>query len=226
MKKVATFISILLMLLHYGCNKMDSTYEEFLKTGPIIYAQRLDSVKVYPGRNRVLITWLPIRDPRVSKLKIVWAGQTAPKELAITSVKDTSALVDGLPEGNYVFEFYTADDSGHSSIKTEALGITYDTLYERGLTLRGVSTMNRNGAVANISFRSVLGVEAYHHQEVTYTSATNGQLKTVEVSGGQSDLSINDFSGTSFMHRSVYKPQPLSPDFFYSPSMQVALISK
>ncbi|HTG55374.1 MAG TPA: DUF4998 domain-containing protein, partial [Niabella sp.] len=127
MKKVAMIISILVTLIHYGCNKMDSTYKDFLKDGPVIYAQKLDSVKVYPGRNRVLITWLPIRDPRVSKLRISWMGQAASKELAITSARDTSALIEGLPEGNYVFDFYTADDAGNSSIKTEALGITYDT---------------------------------------------------------------------------------------------------
>lgn len=210
-----------MVIAYWGCNKMDSTYKEFLKDGPIIYSQKVDSVKVYSGRTRVLITWLPIRDPRVSKLNISWGGNIE-KEIPITSVRDTSVLIEGLVEGNYVFNFYTSDDVGNRSVKTEALGTSYDTLYEKGLTLRDINTLTRAGSSVSISYRSITGVEAYAGQEITYLSS-GGQTKKFILAANESNVTISDFSGSSLTHRSIYKPQSLSPDIFYSVSRMVTV---
>jgi len=70
MKKLLIPVLCLSGFLAITCDKMDSTYRDFLQDGPIIYSQRVDSVHVYSGRNRVLVTWDPIKDPRVSKVKI------------------------------------------------------------------------------------------------------------------------------------------------------------
>lgn len=223
MKKIIMILPVFMVIAYWGCNKMDSTYKEFLKDGPIIYSQKVDSVKVYSGRTRVLITWLPIRDPRVSKLNISWGGNTETKEIPITSVRDTSVLIEGLVEGNYVFNFYTSDDVGNRSVKTEALGTSYDTLYEKGLTLRNINTLTRAGSSVSISYRSITGVEAYAGQEITYQSSSGGQTKKLILAANESDVTISDFSGSSLTHRSIYKPQSLSPDVFYSVSGMVVV---
>lgn len=223
MKKNRMLIPVFMVIAYWGCTKMDSTYKEFLADGPIIYSQKVDSVKVYPGRNRVLITWKPIRDPRVSKINISWGGSSESKEIPVTSVRDTSLLLEGLAEGNYIFNFYTSDELGNRSVKTEALGTTYDTLYERGLTLRDITSLSRTGTTLSLSFKSMTGVEAYSGQEVTYRSSADGQNRKVIFNPNQSEVSISDFSGNSLTHRSVYKPQILSPDSFYSVSRTVSV---
>ncbi len=221
MKKVLLFFPVLLVLIHLACNKMDSTYVDFLKDGPITYSQKVDSARVFSGRKRVLITWAAIRDPRVSKIKIFWDSRAQSKEIPVTSVIDTSVLIDGLTEGNIFFEFYTYDEAGNSSVRTEAAGAVYDTLYDRGLILRDASSVTRSGASVEVSFKSMLGVDAYYSQEITYTSSVSNQSKTIMIPASQSSVTLADFSGSGFTHRSVYLPQLLSPDRFYSPSAYV-----
>jgi len=216
MKKLLIPVLCLSGFLAITCDKMDSTYRDFLQDGPIVYSQRVDSVHVYSGRNRVLVTWDPIKDPRVSKVKIFWSTGKQSVEVPITSSEDTFTYIEGLEEGNYVFDFYTYDDEGNHSVKTEALGMVYDIVYEKGLILRDVRSIGLTGTVLTLGFKSMVGVAGYESQEVVYTSSIDGQEKTIVFPAGESALVIEDFSGQTFTHRSIYRPQPLSPDLFYS----------
>lgn len=225
MKNLVVFILILFAIAETSCNKMDSTYRDFLKDGPITYSGKVDSVKIYSGRNRVLITWQPISDPRVTTMKIFWDTQNQSVELPISSSSDSFTYIEGLTEGNYVFDFYTYDDEGNQSVKTEALGAVYDTEYEQRLILRDVTNITVAGTILTLRFKSMQGIDTYDSQEVIYTSSLDGQEKTVTLSGEESELTIDDFSGDGFTHRSAYKPQELSPDLFYSSFRYVDIYS-
>jgi len=225
MKKISVLAFVIWLIIQPGCSKMDATYKQFLDDGPITYSQRVDSVKVYSGRNRVLVTWRPVSDPRVTKVNIFWSGDSQHKEVPISSVSDTSVIIDQLTEGNYVFDFYTYDDNGNHSVKVEALGAVYDTLFEKRLTLRGVNSIESNDHLLEIKFKSMLGVSGYINEEIVYTSALDGLQKNISLAGTDSLISISDFSGEGFTHRSVYKPQSLSPDLFYSASQYVVAAS-
>lgn len=211
-------LGMVFALVAVSCNKMDSTYSQYLEDGNINYTQRVDSVMAYSGRNRVLLTWDPINDPRVSKVKISWSPEIPAVEVPITSPDDTLSYIEGLTEGNYTFNLQTYGQEGNHSVKTEVVGFVYDKVYESGLILRSVSSMSVVGTTLTLSFRSIEGVSGYHAQEVVYTSAVDGQEKTATLEGTESELTITDFSGETFTHRSVYLPQTLSPDFFYSPT--------
>jgi len=218
MKKNIVLALVLSVLVTISCNKMDSTYSQYLEDGNINYTQRVDSVMAYSGRNRVLLTWDPINDPRVNMVKISWSPEIPAVEVPITSPDDTLSYIEGLTEGNYTFNLQSYGQEGNHSVKTEVVGFVYDKVYESGLILRSVSNMSVVGTTLNLTFRSIEGVSGYHAQEVVYTSAVDGQEKTATLEGAESELTITDFSGETFTHRSVYLPQTLSPDFFYSPT--------
>src|SRR5690606_39672587 len=105
MRVFSVFIFSLTALSQSSCNKMDSTYREFLGEGPITYTQKVDSLRAFAGRNRVLVAWSSILDPRVKKINITWLGGDKVLEVPVNSPADTVTIIDGLKEGNYVFNF-------------------------------------------------------------------------------------------------------------------------
>lgn len=225
MKRYCSVVLIFLTLIVLSCNKMDSTYREFLKDGPITYMQKADSVRAYAGRERVLLTWRPINDPRVTKVVISWSSGSGRQEVPISSEKDTLVLIEGLEEGNYVFDFRTYDEKNNQSVKTEVVGMAHGNVYESGLILRSVNHMALTGNALLIRFRPMEGVRGYDGEEVTYISSVDGQEKTIILEEDSFELTIADFAGEEFTHRSIYKPQVLSPDLFYSASENVNIFA-
>ena len=53
---------------------MDATYKEFIEEGPIVYIGKVDSLKAYAGRNRVMLEWQKLLDPRAKTAK--YSGKT------------------------------------------------------------------------------------------------------------------------------------------------------
>lgn len=200
----------------WSCDKMDRTYAEFLESGQIVYNAKLDSVKTYPGKNRVLVTWKPIADPRITKVKVFWSNDKESLEKPITSSNDTTLIIENLNEGNYTFNFFTYDDAGNKSMKVEVLGTAYGELYESGLIPRQIRNTSLNGEELTIQFGSSEQLNKYHNEEITYSSSLDQTEKTVYLSDNSSVLVIDDYSGDSFTHRSLYLPGELSPDIFYA----------
>lgn len=220
--KRKTYIHLLFVaciaILWSSCDKMDRTYSEFLKDGQITYNAKLDSVKTYPGRNRILITWEPISDPRVTKIKVFWANEQQSVEKPITSTQDTTLLIENLEEGNYTFNFYTFDDSGNHSKKVETLGLVYGENYEKGLTTLQVDNIKKASNNLTITFNSSEQLNKFIGQELSYISAIDEQEKTIFIPKDESVFNIEDYTGEMFQYKSVYKPSELSPDSFYTPT--------
>lgn len=214
--KLVTAILLIFVVSISSCDKMDKTYAEFLESGPVIYNAKLDSVRIYPGRNRVLVTWHPISDPRVTNVKVFWSDNRDSLVVPISSRQDTTLFIEGLDEGNYTFNFYTYDHAGNQSMKVEVLGKAFGDAYESRLSLRNISSISLGGTGATVKLRSMEGVEGYLYEEITYTSSTDQELKTIQVTGDITEVVIPDYSGEEFTHRSVYLPNEFSPDLFHS----------
>lgn len=214
-KLIKAVIFILLGIMG-SCDKMDKTYAEFLESGPIIYNAKLDSVKTYPGRNRILVTWHPITDPRITKVKVFWSDDKESLEMPVTSGQDTTLLIEGLSEGNYTLNFYTYDNAGNHSMKVEVLGKALGEAYEQRLSLRNINSIGLENSVATIKLRPMEGVEEYLHEEITYTSSIDQEEKIITLPGDIPEVVIADYAGEELTHRSVYRPSELSPDLFYS----------
>ena len=103
-----------------SCDGMDATYKEFIEEGPIVYIGKVDSLKAYAGRNRAMLEWQKLLDPRAKTAKIFWENRTRSTELQLTDKAGlTQVIVKDLAEGSYVFEVCTYDTHGNSSIMSE-----------------------------------------------------------------------------------------------------------
>ena len=111
-KLIFIFLSIGALI---SCDGMDATYKEFIEEGPIVYIGKVDSLKAYAGRNRVMLEWQKLLDPRAKTAKIFWENRTKSTELQLTDKATlTQVVVEDLAEGSYVFEICTYDTYGNS----------------------------------------------------------------------------------------------------------------
>src|SRR5690606_13636198 len=99
------------MLCSLSCSKMDATYADFIKDGKIVYPGKADSVQVFPGKNRLSLTWL-LFDPNVTRTKIYWNNRVDSLDVLADSspgIDSMHVLFSDMEEGDYLFEYFTYD---------------------------------------------------------------------------------------------------------------------
>src|SRR5262245_42437183 len=102
----AAIVMAICCLVLAACSKMDDSYDDFISNGEIIYIALVDSVKAFPGNNRLNLSMLLISDPRVSKIKVFWetGGQADSTEKAIQRTAGVDTVRFAFPkmaEGTY-----------------------------------------------------------------------------------------------------------------------------
>src|SRR3546814_11759755 len=101
---------------------MDEILRDFYKDGEIIYPGKADSLKAYPGRYRLGLSWLILADPKATRAKIFWNNRQDSLEMDMvrTSHTDTvEVMFENLEEKAYTFEVFTFDNAGNQSVRSE-----------------------------------------------------------------------------------------------------------
>lgn len=208
-----------------GCDGMDATYKDFIKDGPVVYIGKVDSLKAYAGRNRVMLEWQKLLDPRAKTVEIFWENRSKSVKVKLSDLEEKEAkiqyMMNELDEGTYVFEICTYDDKGNSSIMSEVPGVVYGEAYEQLLFNTRVESAKLRKEVLTIQFASSQE-DTFIGSEITYTS-TEGEVKTIFLEMPDTELVIDDFSGNKFSYRSVYLPEETAIDYFYSASDEYSI---
>ncbi|MGV3763731.1 DUF4998 domain-containing protein [Parapedobacter sp.] len=199
----------------FACRKQDDTYKQFLEGGEIVYVQRADSLKAYPGKNRVKLSWTILSDPDVRSARIFWNGGADSAEVAINRTMGTDTVyvvLDNLPEGAYTFDVYTYDDAGNSSIKADVFAQAYGDNYVASLLNRAIEQIGYNNGKLELAWygadNQAIGTE------VSYTDAEGVQRK-VEVLPGDSVAVLADYKPNSpFEYVTYYLPDTMAIDTF------------
>lgn len=226
-------IAILLMLIGglVSCDGMDTHYKDFVKDGPIVYVGKVDSLKAFAGRDRVQIEWRKLLDPRAKTATIFWENGTKSVEVQLERGKDIKYVIEGLAEGTYIFDVYTYDGLGNSSIKSETTGTVYGTGYEKLLFNSQIKSAVLKNGVLTVTFTAPQD-NTLVGSEIRYTN-TDGKEETTELvyrtfvpgdeeSGEPGKVIINtkieikNLSGKRIEFRSVYLPEPTAIDYFYT----------
>ena len=141
MKKILKYIFLTgFALLIWGCEKMNDRHDIYLREGEIIYIGKVDSIRAFPGEERVVFRyWLG--DPRAKSLTVSWSyGRDSlivpilPHEAADSFDIQIGRNEKTLPEGNYTFQWVTRDDKGNSSIIFENNTNVYGARYRETMT--------------------------------------------------------------------------------------------
>jgi hypothetical protein len=203
-----------------SCRKQDD-YKKFLAGGEILYTGKADSVQVHPGRNRVELYWLLISDPTIVSSKVYWNNHNDSTEMTIrrTAGIDTiRLLINNLEERTYDFEIVNYDKLGHASMKAQVVGTVYGPLYQSALLNRGISAAEWENQEARIAWSDVDSSTGVTGMQLRYTDAGNRLHDTLipALTDGQVTVWGNYPSGTALQYRTLYRPDTLAIDTFYT----------
>jgi hypothetical protein len=222
MKRIVyTMIVVLYLAGMFACTQWDE-YKKYIDEERI-YPQKPDSLKTYPGKNRILLEWT-IADPKVSFCKILYS-QEGMQDSLIVSVNaehnyanDTvRVIIDNLIESNCIFKVISYDDLGHSSLAVEAEEMVYGENYEKSLLNRTLRSKLVDNDGLHLQWYPTaddaeLGIELNYKDD-------SGNLKTVFVPDSVTSNTIAGFNvNYPFTYRTKYLPAPTAIDTFYSSS--------
>lgn len=200
-----------------SCEQIDSNYKDFLKEGEIIYPEKANYPVTYPGMNRIKISWLLVSDPSITSCKVFWDNKSDSIVVPVKRKPGTDTIqviINNLEERVYTFEIFTYDNAGNQSVGSEVSGTVYGENYQSSLLNRKIrsSSFQINDVVINwynAEERS-LGVE------IEYTDNSDRSRK-IFVSSGESSIILQNISPMKeFQYRSVYLPDSLAIDTFYT----------
>jgi hypothetical protein len=215
MKKQTYLYVILLFLLGAACSKMDDYRGKYTNGREILYTGKADSVKVFPGKNRALLRWLYVADPKVKKAKVFWNNRrdSMAVDIVRTSGVDTIRLmINNLAEGNYVFEIISYDADGNPSVSVPKGGIVFGESYQAALLNRLVKKAEAKTGYAEISWYNADQYALY--SELKYMNNA-GEIITRTILPGMDTTQLAGYkAGTKFEYRTLYLPDSLSIDTF------------
>jgi len=210
---------IVLCIVCAHCTKYDE-YKKYMPDGEIIYPQKADSVKIYPGNKRVLLEWV-IVDPKVTSCKVFYEHEGIQGEMVVpinagsNFENDTiRVIIPDLEETVYVFKIVSYDDFGNSSLSVEVEGRVFGEMFERSLL---------NRVLNKVKYKETEGLTlewfAADANEIgikfDYTD-TNGNHQTMVVDQPEMSTLLPDFKiSESFFYSTMYKPLPTAIDTFY-----------
>ena len=207
--------SIFLAGLVASCSKWDD-FKKYTDKGEIMYAGKLDSIKVFSGDERVKISALLPADPKVVKAKVFWNDGADSTEITIDRSTDRNLFEKIIPmsEGIKSFVVYTYDAQGNKSVATHVVGIAYGQRYKNTLANRAVGNAAMSNGTTTINWLTIDPSAGPLYTEVRYMS--NDGEKVIEVPTTTDLTTITDLKSTekTFSYRTLYKPNKTSIDTF------------
>jgi len=209
------------LLLHGACSKMDSTYEDFIKDGSIMYTGSPDSVYVMPGNERLQLR-LFLSDKTAHKARVYWNNRSDSAIFELNQQSIADLTFEHLPESSYSFDIYLYDDKGNRSVKTTTVALVYGSQYLEGLLPRAI----RNAIYQNDTTTIVWGATdpTVLGTTIRYINKS-GVEKEVYSPLAQTSIALLDYDfehHPDFSYSTSYLPDTLAIDTFSTAFIKVA----
>jgi len=205
-----------------GCTKIDE-YKKYIDGKSTRYPAKIDSLVVFSGHERVVISSAPILDPTVTQVTIYWNNRRDSVVVDVANENGVRRLNQslGLQEGLYYFDLFTYDGMGNRSVPVSSLGVSYGSLYEQSLIPRSVhqAELIEEGLLLYWSqpIHASRGVRLVHN-------GRDGDSYTRWISNdADTTLLTNYFDGIDIGIQTWFMPDTISIDTFYTPLQVVDL---
>ena len=212
---------MLLLIILSSCSKIDGYKTKYTAGGQIVYPGKMDSVKVFSGKNRVKVTGLFTSDPKIVKYRVFWNSRQDSIEVPIKrtmGVDSANVFISNLPEGLMSFEIRTYDATGHASIPVNISASVYGALYQSSLSNRGIvkTALELNGSVT-INWSDVNADAGMQKLDIMYFDK-NAQMHDTLITSAPTELttSLPNFQqGSYFSYNASFLPNSTAIDTFY-----------
>jgi hypothetical protein len=213
-------ILLLTILSLVSCSGGDE-YLKFTQNGEVSYTAKIDSAKVFPGRNRVKVEGLILSDPKVTQLRVFWNNRADSVVVPIVRTKGidkVSTIIAGLAENVYNFELRTYDAQGNKSIAHSITAEVFGARYQASLNDRPIVTSSLSSNLSlTINFAAMDLTTGAFATEVVYTDKFDVE-QTLTVPVATSQVIIPNYKiGSQFKQRSLFLPAKNAIDIFYTP---------
>lgn len=209
-------LSGVILLTSYACTDMNYLHDDYLKRGETIYVGRPDSVKTFPGKERIKIQyWLS--DPKAVYLVINFASGRDSVLLNVPPhpLKDSlEVYLDNLPEEDYLLELVTMNkDFRHRSIPYQISASSYGAIFQEGLVNRIISSATVIEG-DSVEIKWLGAVENGLGSELIYKDKA-GKDNKVFIPMSERISKIADFS-SGLEYRTAFLPEEHAIDTFYT----------
>lgn len=206
----ASFCATVMLL---SCSKWDD-YKKHLDGGEILYTGKLDSAKIFSGKERIQVYGLLNSDPKIVALKVFWNDMKDSMVYDIKpSVMDTFRQIIQMPEGIRAFEIRTYDAKGNISVPMSITGASFGDAYRRKLANRSINEISFKTGHTMVVWEQLDMSLGGQYTELEYTDSGRIKRKIIPLTQDTTLLEGLDTS-TNIRYRTIFKPQPTSIDTF------------
>lgn len=199
-----------------SCSKWDD-YKKHIETGEILYTGKLDSAKIFSGKERIQVYGLLNSDPKIVALKVFWNEM---KDSMVYEIKpatmDTFRQEIQMPEGIRPFMIRTYDAKGNISVPMTITGVSYGDAYRRKLSNRAINEVTFGAGFASVIWEQLDMSIGGQYTELEYIDSGVLKKMMIPVTEDTTILPGLDTS-TTIRFRTIFKPQPTSIDTFQVP---------
>ncbi|HHU25546.1 MAG: DUF4998 domain-containing protein [Bacteroidota bacterium] len=203
------------MVLTYACTKQDHFYKEFVEDRVQHYAGKADSLRVFPGDNRVMLKWY-LFDPLVNAASIHWNNKRDSMFVEhATGTDSVELIISNLPETTHTFTIVTRDRNGNKSIPVTISGSSYGSNFRKTISNRMIRDLVYQNKKLSVKWQPELSETALF-TEVVF-SDTNGNRETVIMPVDENDCVLPGYKGgSSIEYRTAFVPEKNAIDTFYT----------
>ncbi|WP_257666342.1 DUF4998 domain-containing protein [Parapedobacter tibetensis] len=203
-----------------ACSKMDD-YKKYTVEGEVSYTGKVDSLKIYSGKNRVLVEGLLSADPKIIECRIFWNSRNDSISVPITrsgNIDTLRVLIENIEENVHNFEVVTYDREGNKSITVNRIGTVYGERYQASLYNRPINQhlLTAWDTVFSVIYGKMDLTSGVFATELVYTDVDNAEQTVILPISRDSVLTTDYKIGTPFKHRSWFLPDTLCIDTFYT----------
>lgn len=222
MKKLITlFFSLLVAItMITSCDDMNDIQSKFADREEQVYLGKVDSIKVFPGLERVKITWYVSADPKIDKTIIYWnmRNDSIVKEFNRNTpgVQKDSIIIDDLPEGSTLFEFRNKSNNGEYSLYSMVTASTWGAKFGNELYSRKITAQNFDYEKTNfeLSFSPSFVGDSVVYSQIVYTTL-QGVEKTLKIDRDTASILLPDFKdgGELYFRTAFFLPHGIDTIF-------------
>lgn len=216
--KIAGYLIILCTITFhlFSCNKMTDNYKQYLAGGEIIYPGKVDSVKVFPGKYRIGLSWLILSDRSIISATVFWNNG---KDSTIVPINRTSGIdtinivLNNLLELPYTFYIVTNDAMGNRSVKTEVIGTVYGDMYRGRLLNRAILGLVYS-ETKGLNVKWATADEGTVGEEIVYTDI-DGNSHSIICNASLNEVWLEKYDPSlAFKYKTAFIPDSMAIDTF------------
>ncbi|GGH21387.1 hypothetical protein GCM10011418_27200 [Sphingobacterium alkalisoli] len=196
-------------------------WKKYVEEGEISYTGKLDSLRIYSGKNRVKIEGLFISDPKVIECRVFWNGRKDSVSIPVNRTQNTDTLrlmLENMTENVHNFEVVTFDTEGNKSITVYGIGNVYGERYQQSIFNRPIAnnSLKAYDNTFTATFGNVDRTLGIFATEIRYVD-TEGVNQTIRLDIDDKDVALTNVKiDESMSFRSLYLPDTLCLDTFYT----------